>query len=82
MRDNVFFLEPVSPFRLDLTVWTVRRRPENVVERWDDGARHYTDPRQRAALPAGNLFADGNSHEDQEHAFHSKSSTRTIRTNC
>jgi DNA-3-methyladenine glycosylase II len=28
-------LEPVSPFRLDLTVWTLRRRPDNVVDRWD-----------------------------------------------
>lgn len=30
-----FELEPVSPFRLDLTVWTLRRRPDNVVDRWD-----------------------------------------------
>ncbi len=35
MRRNELFLEPVSPFRLDLTVWTLRRRPENVVDRWD-----------------------------------------------
>lgn len=35
MRRNVFFLEPVPPFRLDLTVWTLRRRPDNVVDRWD-----------------------------------------------
>jgi DNA-3-methyladenine glycosylase II len=35
MRDNVFLLEPVAPFRLDLTVWTLRRRPENMVDRWD-----------------------------------------------
>jgi len=31
----MFFLEPVPPFRLDLTVWALRRRPENVVDRWD-----------------------------------------------
>jgi DNA-3-methyladenine glycosylase II len=30
-----FDLEPVPPFRLDLTVWTLRRRPDNVVDRWD-----------------------------------------------
>lgn len=30
-----FVLEPISPFRLDLTVWTLRRRPDNVVDRWD-----------------------------------------------
>lgn len=34
-RLNTFFLEPVSPFRLDLTVWALRRRPENIVDRWD-----------------------------------------------
>ena len=35
MRLDSFVLEPVSPFRLDLTVWTLRRRPDNVVDRWD-----------------------------------------------
>jgi DNA-3-methyladenine glycosylase II len=35
MRRNAFFLEPVTPFRLDLTVWTLRRRPENIMDRWD-----------------------------------------------
>jgi DNA-3-methyladenine glycosylase II len=30
-----FVLEPVPPFRLDLTVWTLRRRPDNIVDRWD-----------------------------------------------
>ncbi len=28
-------LRPVPPFRLDLTVWALRRRPENVIDRWD-----------------------------------------------
>lgn len=28
-------LEPVPPFRLDLTVWTLRRRPDNCIDRWD-----------------------------------------------
>jgi DNA-3-methyladenine glycosylase II len=28
-------LEPVAPFRLDLAVWTLRRRPDNIVDRWD-----------------------------------------------
>ena len=27
-------LEPVPPFRLDLTVWVLRRRPDNLVDRW------------------------------------------------
>ncbi len=30
-----FHLEPVPPFRLDLTVWVLRRRPDNLVDRWD-----------------------------------------------
>ncbi|MEP6757022.1 MAG: DNA-3-methyladenine glycosylase 2 family protein [Chthonomonadales bacterium] len=35
MSPNTFFLEPVAPFRLDLTVWTLRRRPHNLIDRWD-----------------------------------------------
>ncbi len=30
-----FVLEPVPPFRLDLTAWTLRRRPDNIIDRWD-----------------------------------------------
>lgn len=32
-----FFLDfvPAPPFRLDLTVWALRRRPDNIVDRWD-----------------------------------------------
>jgi DNA-3-methyladenine glycosylase II len=33
-----FVLEPVPPFRLDLTAWALRRRPANIVDRWDGGA--------------------------------------------
>ncbi|HET6381904.1 MAG TPA: DNA-3-methyladenine glycosylase 2 family protein [Armatimonadota bacterium] len=32
---GAFLLEPAPPFRLDLTVWALRRRPHNVVDRWD-----------------------------------------------
>lgn len=28
-------LKPLSPFRLDLTVWTLRRRSDNMIDRWD-----------------------------------------------
>ena len=28
-------VQPVPPFRLDLTVWTLRRRPDNLFDRWD-----------------------------------------------
>jgi DNA-3-methyladenine glycosylase II len=30
-----FSLTPVPPFRLELTVWALRRRPENAIDRWD-----------------------------------------------
>ena len=30
-----FSLAPVPPFQLALTVWTLRRRPENDIDRWD-----------------------------------------------
>ena len=28
-------LKPVPPFRLDLTVWVLRRKPHNLMDRWD-----------------------------------------------
>jgi DNA-3-methyladenine glycosylase II len=28
-------VRPVPPFRLDLTVWALRRRPRNAIDRWD-----------------------------------------------
>ena len=28
-------LRPVPPFRLDFTVWALRRRPRNLIDRWD-----------------------------------------------
>ena len=30
-----FVVRPVPPFRLDLTVWALRRRPRNLIDRWD-----------------------------------------------
>ena len=30
-----FRLHPRLPFRLDLTVWALRRRPSNGIDRWD-----------------------------------------------
>jgi DNA-3-methyladenine glycosylase II len=30
-----FFLRPLPPFRLDYTVWVLRRRPDNIWDRWD-----------------------------------------------
>jgi DNA-3-methyladenine glycosylase II len=31
----MFLLEPLAPFRLDLTAWTLRRRADNQIDRWD-----------------------------------------------
>jgi DNA-3-methyladenine glycosylase II len=31
----VFQLQPLPPFRLDLTAWALRRRSHNLVDRWD-----------------------------------------------
>lgn len=30
-----FDLKPLPPFRLDLTIWALRRRQENILDRWD-----------------------------------------------
>ncbi len=35
LRNLSFQLEAVPPFRLDLTVWALRRRANNIVDRWD-----------------------------------------------
>lgn len=35
MTSFSFRMEPIPPFRLDLTAWTLRRRPENLIDRWD-----------------------------------------------
>lgn len=35
MESLSFNLHPVPPFRLDLTAWALRRRPHNIVDRWD-----------------------------------------------
>jgi len=48
MRPDSFLLEPLSPFRLDLTVWVLRRRPDYVVDRWDGHTYRRVVP-----LPAG-----------------------------
>jgi DNA-3-methyladenine glycosylase II len=38
-RNSISFtLKPVAPFRLDYTVWALRRRPVNTIDRWDGTA--------------------------------------------
>lgn len=38
MSRNEFSLKPVPPYRLDLTAWTLRRRVDNAVDRFDGSA--------------------------------------------
>src|SRR4051794_8838387 len=35
MDSLAFDIRPVPPFRLDLTVWALRRRARNIIDRWD-----------------------------------------------
>jgi DNA-3-methyladenine glycosylase II len=35
MNQSRFVLRPQPPFRLDLTVWALCRRPQNQIDRWD-----------------------------------------------
>ena len=35
---SVLIMRPVPPFRLDLTVWALRRRARNAIDRWDGAA--------------------------------------------
>ena len=46
MTQRTFSVAPLPPFRLDLTVWALRRRPDNTIDRWD--GRTY-----RRAFPLG-----------------------------
>lgn len=36
-------LRPTAPYRLDLTVWTLRRRARNAIDRWDGAYRRVLD---------------------------------------
>ncbi len=47
MPDLTLHLKPVPPFRLDLTVWALRRRPHNLMDRWDG------ETYRRVLLPGG-----------------------------
>ena len=42
MQEIAFTLRPVQPFRLDLTVWALRRRPNNTMDRWEEGVYRRT----------------------------------------
>jgi DNA-3-methyladenine glycosylase II len=51
LRPIIFSLEPAPPFSLELTVWALRRRPDNAVDRWDGET-------YRRALPIAGEFAE------------------------
>ncbi len=36
MKGDRFLLRPKAPFRLDLTVWALRRRPSNAIDVWEN----------------------------------------------
>jgi DNA-3-methyladenine glycosylase II len=38
MRQLSFTVDPIPPFRLELAAWAIRRRPSNIVDRWDGRA--------------------------------------------
>src|SRR6185503_1401132 len=38
MQYRTFSLDPLPPFRLDLTAWALRRRPINAIDSWDGEA--------------------------------------------
>ena len=38
MQNLTFSLDPLPPFRLDLTAWALRRRPINAIDAWDGEA--------------------------------------------
>lgn len=35
MIQETFWLDPLPPFRLDLTVWALRRKARNLIDQWD-----------------------------------------------
>lgn len=46
-------IEPDAPFRLDLTVWALRRRPHNMVDRWEASTYWRTLPVDGEAIAVG-----------------------------
>lgn len=69
VRQIVFQIKPVPPLRLDLTVWALRRRPHNLVDRWDglrpQGPRVFAHLANVIAWPQLSRLADeGTSPDD------------------
>ncbi|GAB1456866.1 DNA-3-methyladenine glycosylase [Spirochaetota bacterium] len=40
LAPHTFTIQAIPPFRLDLTTWILRRRPNNQIDRWDGQAYH------------------------------------------
>jgi DNA-3-methyladenine glycosylase II len=38
VQEKILTIAPAPPYRLDLTVWALRRRPHNLIDRWDGRA--------------------------------------------
>jgi DNA-3-methyladenine glycosylase II len=60
LQQRSFFVPVVPPFRLDLTVWALRRRPDNAVDTWDGctyrrALVHDDSPIELAAVQVGTL---------------------------
>lgn len=45
-----FEMRPVPPFRLDFTAWVLRRRPENLLDRWDGQTYRRALPLENATV--------------------------------
>lgn len=41
---RTFLIDPLAPFRLDLSVWALRRRPRNTIDAWDGRCYQRTLP--------------------------------------
>lgn len=71
MSEETFWIEPRAPFRLDLTVWALRRRASNQIDQWDgatymrvlqlDGQPVRVSVSQRQAQPCPRLLVTASS---------------------
>jgi DNA-3-methyladenine glycosylase II len=59
---SVFSIDPMPPFRLDLSVWALRRRPGNAVDRWDGAS--YRRALALAEAPVGCSVSRAGGRED------------------
>jgi len=61
-RELSFALHAIPPFRLDLTAWALRRRPNNEIDRWDGRTYARTIVAGEQALDVEVTAAGGPSH--------------------